>query len=141
MVDDDALPPVVQAALVHAQFETVHPFDGGNGRTGRTLVHVVLRRRRSDAAVWANARVAPDRSCGMNFSRVSKSADDVDPPDGADPVDVPGATAAWTIRDGDEVVLETITGDGDWRTRWTVQVVCDDTDLATAVLSTAAVAG
>jgi Fic family protein len=42
---DDALPPLVQAALVHAQFETIHPFDDGNGRTGRTLIHVVLRRR------------------------------------------------------------------------------------------------
>ena len=44
-VNDDRLPPIVQAALVHAQFETIHPFDDGNGRTGRALIHVVLRRR------------------------------------------------------------------------------------------------
>jgi Fic family protein len=44
-IDDDSLPPLVSAALVHAQFETVHPFDDGNGRTGRALIHVVLRRR------------------------------------------------------------------------------------------------
>jgi Fic family protein len=44
-VSADLLPPVVQAALVHAQFETIHPFDDGNGRTGRSLIHVVLRRR------------------------------------------------------------------------------------------------
>lgn len=44
-VDDDLLPPMVQAALVHAQFETIHPFDDGNGRSGRALIHVVLRRR------------------------------------------------------------------------------------------------
>lgn len=38
------LPPVVQAAVVHAQFETIHPFADGNGRVGRALIHVVLRR-------------------------------------------------------------------------------------------------
>lgn len=35
----------MQAALVHAQFETIHPFHDGNGRTGRALIHVVLSRR------------------------------------------------------------------------------------------------
>ncbi len=44
-INNDLLPPVVQAALVHAQFETIHPFEDGNGRTGRALIHVVLRRR------------------------------------------------------------------------------------------------
>jgi Fic family protein len=44
-VNDDVLPPLVQAALVHAQFETIHPFEDGNGRAGRALIHVVLKRR------------------------------------------------------------------------------------------------
>ena len=41
----DDLPPLLQAAIAHAQFETIHPFDDGNGRTGRALVQVLLRRR------------------------------------------------------------------------------------------------
>jgi Fic family protein len=42
---DDSLPAIVQAALAHAQFETIHPFIDGNGRTGRALIHLILRRR------------------------------------------------------------------------------------------------
>jgi len=41
----DSLPAVAQAALAHAQFETIHPFVDGNGRAGRALIHVILRRR------------------------------------------------------------------------------------------------
>ena len=43
--NDDSLPTLAQAAVAHAQFETIHPFADGNGRTGRALIHMILRRR------------------------------------------------------------------------------------------------
>jgi Fic family protein len=39
------IPALVQAAIAHAQFETIHPFTDGNGRTGRCLIQAVLVRR------------------------------------------------------------------------------------------------
>ena len=41
---DGSLPAVTRVAIAHAQFETIHPFVDGNGRTGRAI-HLVLRRR------------------------------------------------------------------------------------------------
>ena len=43
--NSESLPAVAQAALAHSQFETIHPFIDGNGRTGRGLIQLVLRRR------------------------------------------------------------------------------------------------
>jgi Fic family protein len=66
--NSDSLPAVAQAAIAHAQFETIHPFIDGNGRTGRALIHFVLRRRGLAVrllppislilATWANDYVA-----------------------------------------------------------------------------------
>ena len=47
--NDDRLPALAQAAIAHAQFETIHPFVDGNGHTGRALIH---------------PGVAPSRVCG-----------------------------------------------------------------------------
>lgn len=53
------LPVLPHVALTHAQFETIHPFTDGNGRTGRALVHVMLHR--SDAV----QRVTVPLSAGL----------------------------------------------------------------------------
>lgn len=40
----DDVPILAQVAIAHAQFETIHPLPDGNGRTGRALLHAMLRR-------------------------------------------------------------------------------------------------
>lgn len=41
----DDVPLLAQVAVAHAQFETIHPFTDGNGRTGRALVQAMLRNK------------------------------------------------------------------------------------------------
>lgn len=44
-VQNDDMDPIVQASLIHAQFEMIHPFDDGNGRIGRILIPLILTKK------------------------------------------------------------------------------------------------
>jgi Fic family protein len=43
--DPSDVPPLIEAGLVHYQFETIHPFADGNGRVGRILIPIMLLSR------------------------------------------------------------------------------------------------
>lgn len=63
----DDLPVMVQAAIAHAQLETIHPFADGNGRTGRALVHALLHDKRLLTSTTAPVSAGLLRRTGPYF--------------------------------------------------------------------------
>ncbi len=59
----DALPDLVQCALLHAQFETIHPFADGNGRVGRLMITLFLveRGRLSQPLLYLSAFIEANK--------------------------------------------------------------------------------
>jgi Fic family protein len=85
--NSDELPPVAQAAIAHAQFETIHPFVDGNGRSGRAVIHLVLRRRGLATRVLPPvslvlATLARDYVSGLTASRYLGPPDSPEAGDG-----------------------------------------------------------
>lgn len=71
------IPVLVQAALAHAQFENIHPFVDGNGRTGRALVHALLRNKglTVHATVPVSAGLLTDTTAYFDALAVYRSAE------------------------------------------------------------------
>jgi Fic family protein len=78
--DRDDVPPLIAIAVVHAQFETIHPFSDGNGRTGRALAQSMLRHRgvTRSVAVPVSAGLLADVA-GYHAALTAYREGDIDP--------------------------------------------------------------
>jgi Fic family protein len=74
--DPGPLPVLVQLALIHYQFETIHPFMDGNGRVGRLLMSLLLCERQClpSPLLYLSAYLERNRDAYMNhLLRVSQA--------------------------------------------------------------------
>ncbi|WNM27352.1 Fic family protein [Demequina capsici] len=104
---------LVQAAIVHAQFETIHPFADGNGRTGRAIVHTLLR----DAGYTQHATVPI--SSGLlgdvdGYFRALSAYRDGDP---APIVDTFAASTLRAVANGRTLAAQTSSIHEQWKAR------------------------
>jgi hypothetical protein len=69
--DRSDMPALLQAAIAHAQFESIHPFTDGNGRIGRALINTILRRRGATTRVvvpWPRHWSRGPRTTSMHWA-------------------------------------------------------------------------
>ncbi len=71
----DDIPVLVQATIAHAQFETIHPFPDGNGRTGRALIHSLLRAKRLTRTVTVPVSAGLLTDTGAYFASLTAYRD------------------------------------------------------------------
>jgi Fic family protein len=78
--EEPTLPPFVQAALLHYQFETIHPFLDGNGRLGRLLVvfFLVIRDRLPSPLLYVSPYFEQRRTEYYNALQGVRERGDID---------------------------------------------------------------
>lgn len=117
------LPPLAQAAVAHAQIETIHPFVDGNGRTGRALIHVILRRRGLTPVVLAPislmlATWSEDYVGGLTATRYRGASDSPQAKAGIDRwVALFAAATSRAVADAERYESRVAAVEARWRTR------------------------
>jgi Fic family protein len=106
----DDLPALVHAALAHAQFETIHPFTDGNGRTGRALIHAMLRAKGLTRAVTVPVSAGLLTDTGAYFTALTRYRQG----DAAEIVQLISGASFTAIANGRELVADL----NDIRDRW-----------------------
>lgn len=92
-IENTAHSPVLAASVSHAQFELIHPFRDGNGRTGRVIMHSILRRLLDDdAAAIPPVSLALSRDSDPYIDALTAMTDH-----GPDPDDIARSRAALPI--------------------------------------------
>jgi Fic family protein len=119
----DSLPAVAQAAMAHAQFETIHPFVDGNGRTGRAVIHVILRRRGLAPHVLAPVSLvlatwATDYVAGLTATRYSGPQTSATAQDGLNRwIGLFGTATRRAVSDAEQYEARVTELQAEWRTR------------------------
>lgn len=111
------LPPLIQIALAHAQFETIHPFPDGNGRTGRALIQAMLRSR----DLTRNVTVPVSAGLLTDTRRYFRALDDYRRGDIAPIIESLARAAESAIANGSRLVADIHDIRAQWDTRLTAR--------------------
>ncbi len=81
MNSDDDIHPIIKAAIAHYQFESIHPFTDGNGRTGRIMVvlYLVEQKLLNAPVLFLSGEILRDRETYYSLLQSTHESNDFFP--------------------------------------------------------------